>query len=200
VSQAQVNFLACLIGLSISVAQADGRVMVSQIEAMKAFFRRTFSFPSVDQDLLHRLIDEMYVNRDRIDVQGLCSYYAAVSTFEGRLLLLRLLFQIAVADQRGVSQAEESLIRRIADMLGLGEQYFRQVRAEFVRGTGRAWEVLGLSPDAGVEQVKAAYRQMSLQNHPDRVANLGPEFVKVAEEKFKAIQEAYEEIRREKGF
>jgi DnaJ like chaperone protein len=133
-------------------------------------------------------------------VQGLCSYYAAVSTFEGRLLLLRLLFQIAVADQRGVSQAEESLIRRIADMLGLGEQYFRQVRAEFVRGTGRAWEVLGLSPDAGVEQVKAAYRQMSLQNHPDRVANLGPEFVKVAEEKFKAIQEAYEEIRREKGF
>jgi DnaJ like chaperone protein len=69
-----------------------------------------------------------------------------------------------------------------------------------VRGTGRAWEVLGLSPDAGVEQVKAAYRQMSLQNHPDRVANLGPEFVKVAEEKFKAIQEAYEEIRREKGF
>jgi DnaJ like chaperone protein len=39
-----------------------------------------------------------------------------------------------------------------------------------------------------------------MENHPDRVANLGPEFVKVAEEKFKAIQEAYEEIRREKGF
>ncbi len=200
VSQAQVNFLTCLIGLSISVAQADGPVRVSHVEAMKDFFRRTFSFPSVDQDLLQRLIDEMYRNRDRIDVRGLCSYYAALSTLEGRLLLLRLLFQIASVDARGLSPAEEALIRRIAAMLGLGESSFRQVRAEFARGTGRAWEVLGLSPDSSVEQVKAAYRQMSLQNHPDRVANLGPEFVKVAEEEFKAIQEAYEEIRREKGF
>jgi DnaJ like chaperone protein len=54
--------------------------------------------------------------------------------------------------------------------------------------------------DADVEQIKAAYRQLTIQNHPDRVANLGPEFVRVAEEKFKAIQEAYEEIRRRKGF
>ena len=39
-----------------------------------------------------------------------------------------------------------------------------------------------------------------MKNHPDKVASLGPEFVKVAEERFKAIQEAYEEIRRERGF
>jgi DnaJ like chaperone protein len=51
-----------------------------------------------------------------------------------------------------------------------------------------------------VEEIKSAYRQLMMANHPDRVANLGPEFVKVAEEKFKVIQQAYEEIRREKGF
>ena len=85
-------------------------------------------------------------------------------------------------------------------MLGLGEQVFRQVRAEFIRESGRAWEVLGIDRGAGVDEIKNAYRQLSLANHPDRVANLGPEFVKVAEEKFKAIQEAYQEIRREKGF
>jgi DnaJ like chaperone protein len=200
VSQAQVNFLTCLIGLSLSVAQADGNVKVSHVNAMKAFFRQNFSFPSIDQDLIQRIIDEMYANRGRIDVQGLCAYYATVSTPEGRVLLLRLLFQIAQADTAGVSRGEEELIRRIALQLGLDEQSFRQVRAGFLRQNGSAWQVLGLSPDAGVEEIKAAYRQLSMQNHPDRVANLGPEFVKVAEEKFKAIQEAYEEIRREKGF
>jgi DnaJ like chaperone protein len=200
VSQAQVNFLTCLIGLSITVADADGRVKVSQVEAMKEFFRRNFSFPSVDQELIQRLIDEMYRNRDKIDVQGLCAYYAALSTFEGRILLLRLLFQIARADAGGISHTEEELIRRITLLLGLGEQAFRQVRAEFVRESGRAWEILGVSPQASVEEIKAAYRQLTMQNHPDKVANLGPEFVKVAEEKFKAIQEAYEDIRREKGF
>ena len=200
VSQAQINFLTCLIGLSLAVAEVDGHVKTSHVDALKSFFRANFSFPSVDQNLIQRLIDEMYRNRDRIDVQGLCSYYAAVSTPEGRVLLVRLLFQIARADAPGVSRAEEDLIRRIAVAMGLGEQAFRQARAEFVRESGRAWEVLGLAPTASVEEIKNAYRQLTLQNHPDRVANLGPEFVKVAEEKFKAVQEAYEEIRREKGF
>jgi len=200
VSSAQVNFLTCLIGLSISVADADGNVKVSHIDAMREFFRRNFSFPSVDQDVIQRLIDEMYRNRFRIDIQGLCAYYAAVSTFEGRVLLLRLLFQIARADARGISATEEALIRRITFLLGLAEQIYYQVRAEFLQESGRAWKILGLSPEADVEQIKSAYRQLSLQNHPDKVANLGPEFVRVAEEKFKAIQEAYDEIRRERGF
>ena len=167
---------------------------------MKGFFLRNFSFPAVDQEVLQRLIEEMHANRSRIDVQGLCAYYAAVSTVEGRVLLIRLLFQIARSDAQGVSTGEEERIRRIASLLGLDEGSFRQVRAEFLGDGGRAWEVLGLSPDAGVEEIKTAYRQLALQNHPDRVANLGPEFVKVAEERFKAIQEAYEEIRRERGF
>jgi DnaJ like chaperone protein len=74
------------------------------------------------------------------------------------------------------------------------------VRAELVRGSGRAWEILGIPPGSGIDEIKAAYRQLSLQHHPDKVASLGPEFVRVAEERFKAIQRAYEEIRREKGF
>jgi DnaJ like chaperone protein len=200
VSQAQINFLTCLIGLSISVADADGRVKSSHVEALKGFFRQNFTFPSVDQELIQRLVDEMYVNRDRIDVQGLCAYFAAVSTFEGRVLLLRLLFQIARSDNEGASRIEEDLIRRITLLLGLGEGIFRQVRAEYASVSGRAWEILGIDRDAGIDEVKSAYRQLTLQNHPDRVANLGPEFVRIAEEKFKAIQEAYEEIRREKGF
>jgi DnaJ like chaperone protein len=200
VSQAQVNFLTCLIGLSFAVAETDGSVRASHVGAMKEFFQRNFTFPSVDQGLLQRLIDEMFSNRHRIDVQGLCAYYAAVSSIEGRVLLLRLLFQIARSDARGVSTSEEERIRRISLMLGMDDSAFRRVRAEFLGGGQAAWEVLGISPDADVEEIKAAYRQMALQNHPDRVANLGPEFVKVAEEKFKAIQEAYEEIRRQKGF
>jgi len=200
VSQAQVNFLTCLIGLSLAVAETDDGVRASHVEAMKEFFRRNFSFPSVDQELLQRLVEEMYANRHRIDVPGLCAYYAAVSTVEGRVLLLRLLFQIAASDALGVSAAEEERIRRIAFLLGMDEHSFRRARAEFTSGESSAWEILGVSREASVEKIKAAYRQLAIQNHPDRVASLGPEFVKVAEEKFKAVQVAYEELRRVKGF
>jgi DnaJ like chaperone protein len=200
VSQAQVNFLACLIGLSISVADTDGKVRASHVEALKDFFRRNFPFGPRDHELIQRLIEETYRNRRGIDVDGLCGYYAAVAPFEGRVLLLRLLFQIARADTAGVTGTEEDLIRRISVNLGLGEQVFRQVRAEILVDPGRAWEILGIPPGSDVEEIKAAYRRLSMKNHPDEVASLGPEFVKVAEERFKAIQEAYAEIRRERGF
>jgi DnaJ like chaperone protein len=167
---------------------------------MKRFFRENFPFPAADQELIQAVVDEMVAAQDRIDVRGLCAYYAAVSTPEGRLLLLRLLFEIARADAEGVTRAEEELIRSIALSLDLAEAAFRQVRAEFVAEGTAAYAILGLSPDATADEIRKAYRSLAIQNHPDRVANLGPEFVKVAEEKFKKIQQAYEDIRREKGF
>lgn len=199
-SQAQVNFLTCLIGLAVAVANTEGRVRQSQIDAMKAFFREHLPYGPADQELIQRLIDGMYLERDRIDVAALCAYYRGTTSPEARLLLLRLLLQIAEADREGVSRAEEEMIRRIAALLGIPDPFYRQARAERARGAGRAYEILGIRPSASAEEVKAAYRKLAMENHPDRVASLGPELVKVAEEKFKAIQEAYDEVRREKGF
>jgi molecular chaperone DnaJ len=47
------------------------------------------------------------------------------------------------------------------------------------------YEVLGVQKDASKDQIKAAYRKLALQYHPDR--NKSPE----AEERFKEISEAY---------
>jgi DnaJ like chaperone protein len=44
--------------------------------------------------------------------------------------------------------------------------------------------------------VRSAYRRLASECHPDRFSSLGPEFVRAAEERFKILQEAYEEVRR----
>ncbi|MGN6733504.1 MAG: molecular chaperone DnaJ [Candidatus Binatia bacterium] len=48
------------------------------------------------------------------------------------------------------------------------------------------YELLGISRNAGEEEIKKAYRKLALQHHPDR--NPGD---KQAEEKFKEVSEAY---------
>jgi len=51
------------------------------------------------------------------------------------------------------------------------------------------YRVLEVSRDASVDDIKKAYRKLALQHHPDR--NPGD---KAAEEKFKAVTEAYEAL------
>lgn len=54
------------------------------------------------------------------------------------------------------------------------------------------YEVLGISRNASAEDVKKAYRKLSRKYHPD--AHINSADAKIAEEKFKEIQEAYEQI------
>lgn len=56
------------------------------------------------------------------------------------------------------------------------------------------YEILGLSPGANRKEIKAAYRQLAGQYHPDKVTHLGEEFRALAEKRFKEIQQAYDKL------
>jgi DnaJ like chaperone protein len=62
-----------------------------------------------------------------------------------------------------------------------------------------AYKVLEVSPNATDQEVRAAYRQLALKHHPDRVATLGEDVKKAAEEKFQQINNAKEKIYKARG-
>ena len=59
------------------------------------------------------------------------------------------------------------------------------------------YEILGIARNASDEEVKKAYREMSRKYHPD--AYVDNPLADLAEEKFKQVQEAYEEIIKERS-
>ena len=71
--------------------------------------------------------------------------------------------------------------------------------AQFRPGNDSNYRVLEITPDATDEEVKKAYRKMAVKYHPDKVATLGEDVQKAAEEKFKAVNQAYEAICMERG-
>jgi DnaJ like chaperone protein len=59
-------------------------------------------------------------------------------------------------------------------------------------GSKDPYTVLGVDKSASQEDIKKAYRQLVNKYHPDKVAHLGDEFQKLADKRFKEIQEAYQ--------
>jgi hypothetical protein len=58
------------------------------------------------------------------------------------------------------------------------------------------YDVLGVAPGASLSDITAAYYEQARKNHPDKVANLDPEFRELAERRMKAINAAYQELKR----
>jgi DnaJ like chaperone protein len=82
----------------------------------------------------------------------------------------------------------------------LRSQDFNRIKAMFVKETGQAFKILEVSPKATKEEIKKAYRDLVKKYHPDRIKTEDEALLKGAQQKFIQIQEAYEAIKKEKGF
>ena len=58
------------------------------------------------------------------------------------------------------------------------------------------YDVLGVSPNASDDEIKRVYRDLTRKYHPD--ANVNNPLADLAEEKFKEVQQAYDQIMKEK--
>lgn len=184
-----------LMALSAAVMKADGKVLKSELNYVKAFFNQQFG-PQFSTQHLQTL--KRFLDSDNIPLQRICQDIKLRMQPEVRVQLLHYLFGIANADG-DVSNSEINLISRISDMLGASRIDFESVKNMFYRDVNSDYRVLGLEPDATDEQVKKAYRKMVIKFHPDKVQQMGAEYQKGAKEKFQKIQEAYEAIKKSRG-
>ncbi|MBW1999566.1 MAG: DnaJ domain-containing protein, partial [Deltaproteobacteria bacterium] len=97
----------------------------------------------------------------------------------------------------------QSMYNQYQRARGQGAHQGKEWRGEEFKGErdiGRSprvrdpYEVLGIERSASKEEIKSAYRNLVNKYHPDKVAHLGKEFQSLAEEKFKEIQRAYQEL------
>ena len=115
-----------------------------------------------------------------------------------RTLLIQYLFGVAKADGH-VSEQEETIIQRIANYFRISKIEYDQIKSMFYKDVSNAYKILGISNDSSDEELKKAYRKMAVKHHPDKFNQSGEEQLKAAKEKFQKIQEAYEQIKKERG-
>ena len=187
------SFFVSLLVLSSAVIKADGKTHPAELRTVQEFMRRNFG-ESAAQEAMSMLEQ---LGSQQVNIYSVGPQIAANMNYSQRLQLLNYLIQIATSDG-DFSSSEKSVIEAIASVIGIRPTDAASAIAMYYRDADSAYSVLGISPSASDDEVKSAYRRMAMKNHPDKVATLGPDVQKAAAEKFRQVQEAYEEIKKER--
>lgn len=193
-NQGQRNsFLMSLLVLSTAVIKADGKTTSEEMSRLREFFARNFGSQAASEadEIVRELLQKDF------NLYEVCGQIRSCMDYHQRLQLYHFLVSLGSCD--GLHQREVDVLETIASYIGLSKGDSDSIMAQFKPTNDSNYRILEIDPDATDDEVRRAYRKMAVKYHPDKVATLGEDVQKAAEEKFKAVSQAYEAICRERG-
>lgn len=185
-----------LLVLIACVVKADGVTRSSELEIVRRILVANFGRTEAEDamSILDRLL------RQDINETEVARQIDRNMNYSSKLELLHILFEIAYADGE-VNPDELDILQRIAGIFGISSIDFNAIRAPYTRQNDSAWayKALGIEPSATDDEIKKAYRKMAMKYHPDKLAGLGEDVKKAGAEKFRAVKEAYDFLKNERG-
>lgn len=193
-NQGQRNsFFMSLLVLSTAVIKADGKTTSEEISRLREFFARNFGSQAASEadEIVRELLQKDF------NLYEVCGQIRSCMDYHQRLQLYHFLVSLGSCD--GLHQREVDVLETIASYIGLSKSDSDSIMAQFRPSNDSNYRILEIDPNATDDEVRRAYRKMAVKYHPDKVATLGEDVQKAAEEKFKAVSQAYEAICRERG-
>ena len=190
------DFEVSLLILASIVIKADGKQDQRELNFVRQQFVGMYGKERANHAF--RLFKEISKQKN-ISTRQVCLQIRQMMEHPSRLQLIHFLFGIAKADGH-VTQDEINQIYTIAGYLGINSKDYESIKAMFYDSSDNAYKILEIDKSATNDEIKKAYRTMAKKYHPDKVIHLGKEHQKGAEEKFRQVQAAYEQLQKERGF
>ena len=191
-----VVFTTGLVALAAKMAKSDGVVTPSEVEA----FGRIVEVDDAARPGVERLFD--LAKDTTAGFEAYAQQLATTFRDEPALLedVLDGLFHIAKADG-AIHENEGRYLADVAEIFGFDEEAFRRVAARHLQREDDPYLVLGLPPESSEAELKARYRALVAESHPDRALARGlpEEAVAITTKRLAAINAAWDQITRERG-
>ncbi|AVI50700.1 molecular chaperone DjlA [Pukyongia salina] len=190
------DFELNLLSLASLVIKADGKVSQAELDYVRQYFVQAYGKDRANA--IFKVFNEVIKKRE-ISGSRIGNVLRQRMRYESRLQVVHFLFSIANADGF-VSNAEVNTIQGISVNLGIQNKDLESIKAMFFKNPDSAYKILEIDRTATIQEIKTAYRHMAKKYHPDKLQHMDEAYRKGAEDKFRKVQEAYEQLQKEKGF
>ena len=188
------DFMVSLLVLFAKVMKADGKLLKSELDYVKSFLKRNLS--RTQAQVFIKMFQEIL--KQEYSTAEVCRQIQRSMDHPSRLELMHVLFGLSASDGE-IHPEEVRVIHTISGYLNISNKDYESIKAIFIKDIDSAYKILEIDSSASDNDVKKAYRKMAVKYHPDKVAHLGKEIQKTAEEKFKAVNDAYSEIKKQRN-
>ena len=164
-----------------------------KIRLVKQFI--TLHYGKKNTDLALSQLSEIL--KQKIMLNDACEKLRYSLDYSSRLQLVQFFYKIAKVDGK-LTDNEQFILNIITE----GLDVIQSVRPVIAINDAiiKAYEILGVNHNTTVIDVKKSYRRLAFAYHPDKVAHLGEEQKKIANEKFNVLTKAYNVIKKERNF
>jgi DnaJ like chaperone protein len=192
---------AAIAGLAVWLAAFDGGLSDRQAEIVKLFIAnrgkgggeiqsRKGGMDETPLRYARELVEAVYDFSGTIAALPLAGSLVGLP-YEERLSIHAMLAEAASADSLGFSAKDAEALDSVGSILDLRPSDMRRERSIRDDSLAEAYRLLGIDPEADEGEVKAVFRKLAAQFHPDANAGLSEEQRKQAEEAFVRIERAY---------
>ena len=188
------DFMVSLLVLFAKVMKADGKLLKSELDYVKSFLKRNLS--RQQSHVFIKMFQEIL--KQEYSTVEVCRQIQKSMDHPSRLELIHVLFGLSASDGE-IHPEEVKVIHTISGYLNISNKDYESIKAIFIKDMDSAYKILEINSNASDIEVKKAYRKMAIKYHPDKVAHLGKEIQNTAEEKFKAVSDAYNEIKKQRN-
>ena len=188
------DFVVSVLVLFAKVMKADGKLLKSELDYVKNFLKQQFGLQKAKElmILFKDILEQEYPLKD------VCRQIQRSMDHPSRLELIHILYGLSASDGH-VHPEEIKVIQTMANYLNINKRDYESIKAMFAKDEKAAFRVLEISPNASNPEIKRAYRKMANKYHPDKVSHLGKEMQASAEEKFKAVNNAYQQLKKDRN-
>ena len=187
------DFIVSLMVLFAKVMKADKKLLRSELTFIKDFLGKELK----SSDVQYFMILFKDILKQDYPLKDVCKQIQRSMDHPSRIELIHILFGLAFADKH-IDESEIKAIRTIAGYLNINQKDYESIKAMFIKDNSFAYKILEIDPSCNNDELKKGYRKMANKYHPDKVSHLGDDLQRIAEDKFKAVNNAYQPIKKER--